>query len=84
MLFEAKMILREATISSGLTTMLQGISAIRDTDNAVKIVIDEDVLKETYYGCSDGTTTGYLKIETEKIVNVFLPFVCYEPAVIKI
>ncbi len=26
-----------------------------------KIVFDKDVLKEPWYGCSDGTTTGYMK-----------------------
>lgn len=31
-------------------------------------VFDRDVAKEEWYGCSDGTTTGYLKVRTEQIV----------------
>ena len=40
-------------------------SALLDTENAVQIVFDRDVLSEEWYGCSDGTTIGYMKIRTE-------------------
>lgn len=49
-------------------------SALEDTENRVQIVFDRDVLAETWYGCSDGTTTGYMKIRTEDILRRFLPF----------
>lgn len=39
----------------------------------VHLVIDKDVLQEEYYGCSDGTTTGYMKIKTSDITDRFLP-----------
>lgn len=49
-------------------------SALLDTAKDVQFVIDRDVLNEEWYGCSDGTTTGYMKIRTEKIVNDILPY----------
>lgn len=39
-------------------------SSLIDKNNRVKIVLDRDVLNEEFYGCSDGTTTGYMKIKT--------------------
>lgn len=49
-------------------------SALLDTAKNVQFVFDKDVLKEKYYGCSDGTTTGYMKIKTEDILHKFMPF----------
>ena len=37
-------------------------SALSDTERKVRFVIDKAVLGEKYYGCSDGTTTGYMKL----------------------
>jgi len=48
-------------------------SALSDTENRVQIIFDKDVLKEEWYGCSDGTTTGYMKVRTADILHVFLP-----------
>lgn len=39
----------------------------------VQTVVDADVLKEEFYGCSDGTTTCYMKIRTRDIFDVLLP-----------
>ena len=49
-------------------------SALLESAKNVQFVFDKDVLKEKYYGCSDGTTTGYMKIKTEDILYKFLPF----------
>lgn len=43
-------------------------------NNKIQIVFDKDVLQEKYYGCSDRTTTGYMKVKTNDIVNKFLPY----------
>lgn len=48
-------------------------SVMLKTANGVKLVFDKDVLVQEYYGCSDGTTTGYLKIKTNDIFNKMLP-----------
>lgn len=59
-------------------------SALADKEGRVKIVLDQDILKEEWYGCSDGTTTGYMKVKTELILNRFLPFAGHTPAVIEV
>lgn len=59
-------------------------SALLDTENALQIVFDKDVITEEWYGCSDGTTTGYMKIKTEQVINKFLPFTKHEPTVIEV
>lgn len=50
------------------------LSALLPTASRVKIVIDKEVVNEEYYGCSDGTTTGYLKVRTTDIIHKFLAF----------
>ena len=59
-------------------------SALFDTENTVKIVFDKDVLAEEWYGCSDGTTTGYLKIRMEQILHDFLAYAKHTPIVIEV
>jgi Ala-tRNA(Pro) deacylase len=49
-------------------------SALLDIDHEIEIVLDKDVLTEEWYGCSDGTTTGYMKIKTSQILHDFLAF----------
>lgn len=55
-----------------------------DKENLVKVVLDQDVLSEEWYGCSDGTTTGYMKVKTSQIVDKLLPFTKHTPTIIKI
>ena len=50
------------------------LSVLLPTARNVKIVIDEEVASKEYYGCSDGTTTGYLKVKTADITQKLLPF----------
>lgn len=59
-------------------------SAILDSDNAVQIVFDKDVVNEEWYGCSDGTTTSYMKIKTKQIIRDFLSFVGHTPSIIEL
>lgn len=59
-------------------------SALMDTENTVQIVFDKDVLKEEWYGCSDGTTTGYMKVKTRQIVDQFLPYAKHEYTVVEV
>lgn len=59
-------------------------SALIDVNNDVKIVVDKDVASESWYGCSDGTTTGYLKIDTEDILKNFLPFTNHDLTIIEV
>ncbi len=47
-------------------------------------MFDKEVVDGEYYGCSDGTTTGYMKIKTERIMKKFLPFTKHEAAIIEV
>ena len=58
-------------------------SSLIDADNKVKIIIDKDVLKEDYYGCSDGTTTGYMKIKMADIIDKILPYSKHKETIIE-
>ncbi|MFC6322299.1 prolyl-tRNA synthetase associated domain-containing protein [Companilactobacillus baiquanensis] len=59
-------------------------SSLLDENNDLKIVIDKDVINEKWYGCSDGTTTGYMKIKTDDILNKLLPKTHHIPAIIEV
>jgi Ala-tRNA(Pro) deacylase len=56
---------------------------LMDKGNLVQVVFDKDVLLEEWYGCSDGTTTGYMKVKTKHIVNDFLTYTNHIPTVIQ-
>ncbi len=57
---------------------------LMDRENLVKVVMDKEVLLDGWYGCSDGTTTGYLKVKTNLIVNNFLTYAKHIPTIIEI
>lgn len=59
-------------------------STILDEQNQVQVVFDKDVINEEWYGCSDGTTTGYMKIRTTHIIHDFLSFVKHTPSIIEV
>lgn len=59
-------------------------SAIIAQNNIIEFVFDKDVTFEEWYGCSDGTTTGYMKIRTTDIINKFMPFTHHTIKVIKV
>lgn len=65
----------------GATTVF---STLLDPDNNIQVVIDRDVLKDEWYGCTDGTTTCYMRVRTEHILNVFLPYTKHEPLIIEV
>jgi Ala-tRNA(Pro) deacylase len=57
---------------------------LMDRDKKIKVIFDHDVVLEDWYGCSDGTTTGYMKIKTSQVVHDFLTYANHTPAVIQI
>ncbi len=59
-------------------------SALLPTARSIRFVVDADILAEPWYGCSDGTVTGYMKIRTEDIFNVFLPHTGHHFEVIEV
>lgn len=59
-------------------------SALLESAKEVKVVIDRDVAGEEWYGCSDGTTTGYMKVRTAQIIDALLPHAKHEPVVVHV
>lgn len=59
-------------------------SALLESAKEVKIVIDRDVAGEEWYGCSDGTTTGYMKVRTAHIIDALLPHAKHAPVVVHV
>lgn len=48
------------------------LSAIFDKEHLFSVVLDKAVLESDTYGCSDGTTTSYLKLRTTDIVRLLV------------
>ena len=46
------------------------LSAILDKEHTFTIVLDKAVAESTTYGCSDGTTTSYLKLRTADLLKI--------------
>ncbi|MDR1800268.1 MAG: prolyl-tRNA synthetase associated domain-containing protein [Lachnospiraceae bacterium] len=59
-------------------------SALIDEDRDLQIVIDADVANSEWYGCSDGTNTGYMKVSTKKIIEEFLPYTKHKAKIIEL
>lgn len=58
-------------------------SSLLDTENRVQIVFDKEILNKEWYGCSDGTTTSYMKVQTDDIYRKLLSFAKHKPLVIE-
>jgi len=65
----------------GATTVL---SSIVDTENKVRIVFDKEVLENEWYGCTDSTTTSYMKLKTADVLEKYIPFTKHEITVIEV
>lgn len=48
---------------------------MNDKENSVKLLIDEDVLKDEYLGCHPCINTSSLKLKTSEVLQKFLPAV---------
>ncbi|MDR1471124.1 MAG: prolyl-tRNA synthetase associated domain-containing protein [Synergistaceae bacterium] len=59
-------------------------SVLLDAARKVRVVLDGDVVDEEWYGCGDGTNTGYMKIKTSQIVQDFLSYAKHSPTVIRV
>ena len=54
----------------GATTVF---SVLLDTARDVTLVFDRQAIETRWYGCTDGTTTGYMKVRTDQLLQRFLP-----------
>ena len=57
-------------------------SGLLESAKDVRFVLDRDVLREEFYGCGDGTTTGYLKLRTADVVERLLPYLGHPATII--
>lgn len=46
------------------------LSAILDKEHTFTVVLDKTVVESATYGCSDGTTTSYLKLRTTDLLRL--------------
>ena len=55
-----------------------------DTENAVQLLIDEDVLREEYLGSHPCINTSTVKWRTQDMLQKFLPHVHHTPILVKL
>ena len=52
---------------------------MNDKENAVRLLVDEDVLADEYLGCHPCVNTTSLRIAVSDLINIFLPHVGHAP-----
>ena len=57
---------------------------MNDSDNHVRLLVDEDVLMGEYIGCHPCVNTSSLKIKTKDIIEIFLKAVHHDMTVVKL
>ncbi|MBQ9886378.1 MAG: prolyl-tRNA synthetase associated domain-containing protein [Lachnospiraceae bacterium] len=57
---------------------------INDREDAVRLLVDEDILKEEYVGCHPCINTSSLKIKTEDMFGVVLKALKHDMTVVKL
>lgn len=50
----------------------------------VRIIVDRDVTEQEWYGCTDGTTTSYLKLATADVLGKLIPAIGREIEVVQL
>lgn len=55
------------------------LGLMNDTDHAVNLIIDRDLLADEYIGCHPCINTSTLMIRLDDILNVLLPELGYQP-----
>lgn len=58
-------------------------SVLLDPTNRIQVVFDRSVAEQADYGCSDGTTTSFMKLKTEDILHHFLIKAHHEAKIIE-
>ena len=66
-------------VSPGSVTVL---GLMNDTENKVRLIIDEDVLKEEWFGCHPCMNTSSVKFRTADLTEKLLPAMGHAPTVV--
>ena len=67
-----ELLLEKVGVEVGATTVF---GLLLDRENEIRTVFDKEVFKDEYYGCTDSTTTGYMRVKTGDILEKFLPYI---------
>lgn len=57
---------------------------MNDKENQVQLLVDEDVLKDEYFGCHPCINTSSIRLKCKDVFEKFLPAVGHEMKVVKI
>ena len=60
------------------------LGLMNDKDKRVRLLIDEDVLKEPVFACHPCINTSSLKLRTADVLETFLPAVHHEPIFVQL
>ena len=69
-------IIRYLDIEPGSVSIM---GLMNDPENKVRLLVDREVREGVYFGCHPCVNTSSLKIRTDDIFNLFLPYVGHEP-----
>lgn len=60
------------------------LGLMNDHEKKVRLLIDEDVLKDEYFGCHPCINTSSLKIRMEDLTEKIIPAMRHEPTTVKL
>ena len=58
------------------------LGLMNDSEKKVQLLIDEDVMKEPYFGCHPCINTSSLKFTTEDLMQKIIPALEHEPVTV--
>ena len=57
---------------------------MNDIEHKVQLLIDEDILKEEYFGCHPCVNTSSLKFKTSDLMDRIIPALEHAPKMVKL
>lgn len=60
------------------------LGLMNDSEKKVQLLIDEDVMKEPYFGCHPCINTSSLKFTTEDLTNKIIPALGHDPITVSL
>lgn len=60
------------------------MSVLNDPNRFVQVVIDKEVADAEWFACNPGANTTHIKLQTEKLIKVFLPKALHKPMIVEL
>lgn len=57
---------------------------MNDPENNVQLVIDKDVISESYFACHPCINTSSIKMKTEDVLQILLPHLHHDPVIVEL